>query len=185
MWYVHGNGNITHTNLSLHYSNDNNLTTNSSLLWTGAHTRFSFVLHSMVWVHDDNISLCTHLSLFAGSHSANCCALHSVPTLTSPLFITGCECIMIIFPCAHLFSPICRFSHRTNSALLWTGARTRFSFVRHSLWVYFDNISLCTHLFSLLFAGDSQHQLCSALNWCTHSFLLCPSQYVSVLWLLW
>ena len=61
-------------------------------------------------------------------------------------------------------------------------AHTCFSFVHHRLWVHHDNISLCSIISHSFASWLTPHQLFSALNWCTLSFLLCPSQGVSVLW---
>ena len=61
--------------------------------------------------------------------------LFSVHTLVSPLSITACECIMIIFSCANLYSFICKsINTKTASTLLCFAhcAHTRFSVVHHT-----------------------------------------------------
>ena len=119
MWVHHGNISFAHL-LSFICRFDW-----SAFALQCAHSRFSFVHHRM-WVHHGNISLCIHLFSFI-SKSTNTphqlfSALHTVCTLVSPLFITGCKCIMIIFPYAYIFFLLFawRLTHRTNSSLLCT-----------------------------------------------------------------
>ena len=91
---------------------------------------------------------------------------------------------MIIFPCAHILShSFCKLLTLNQLFSALQCAHSCFSFVHHSLWVYYDTISLCTHLFSSIckLTNTASTLLCFELVH-TISILLCPSQGVSVLW---
>ena len=165
---------LLHTNLSLYIIQNDMISPTLLSALNCSHTRFSFVHHHRRWVYYDNISLCTHLFSFICSwltlhqlfSALNWCTLSF---LLRPSQNVSALWSIISF-CTHPFSLIFTGdSHCTNSSLLWTGAHSRFSFVHHSLWVYYDNISLCTHLFS--FIRRFSHCTNSALLWTCFCFV--------------
>ena len=95
-----------------------------------------------------------------------------VHTLVSPLSITVCECIMILFPCAHLFSlSLAGDSHCTNGCIVHTCLL--FIIVCECIMIIFS----CTHILSLLFEVDLHCTNCMLR--CALAFVQIQYQYVS------
>ena len=92
-----------------------------------------------------------------------------VHALVSPLSITVGEYLMVIFPCAHLFS-FTGDSHCSDSPLLYTATHS-FLLCPSQPVSASDNISLCAHLFS---------SICKSTNTALTPVLCCALLFIQI-----